>query len=172
VNRTLRFSSLVLSLPALALFVACSGGILPIAENDTTNKDGGGGTASDAAILTLDGATPPPDAAAKDASKGDAGASGCVPACNPNQVCVSDQVIGGAFIAPDDAGACPPGRHPVADHCENDPTFACAPYPVACTSALLFDCSCAASVCTSQSSCPYQCQSATEAQVDCICPVP
>jgi hypothetical protein len=173
VNRFLSFAAPVLAVPVLALFAACSGAVLPIAQNDTTGMDGGGSASTDGGGKSSDDASSSDGGAAKDAaSSGEAGVSGCVPACKPNEVCARDQVLGGAFIAPDDAGACPPGRHPVADHCENDPTFACVPYPAACASALVFDCSCAASVCTSQSSCPYQCQSATETQVDCICPVP
>jgi hypothetical protein len=125
-------------------------------------------------VSSTDGATLPSDGGpGKDAAtKGDAAASGCVPACNPGQVCASYRTVGGALVGPNDAGACPPGRHLVGDRSENDPTFACVAAPAACASALVFDCSCAASVCTSPSRCPFQCASATETQVECVCAVP
>jgi hypothetical protein len=100
------------------------------------------------------------------------GTSGCVPACSNGQVCVSDQIVGGAFVSPDDAGACPPNQHRVNNQCVNDPTYHCLATPPECAGAPVFDCSCASSLCTSQSTCGFQCKSASETQVDCLCALP
>ncbi len=101
----------------------------------------------------------------------DGGAGTCSPACESGKVCVKDQVVGGAIVFPDDAGTCPAGRHFVADHCEQDPTYACAAYPSGCTG-LALTCTCAASICTSQSSCSFTCESTSPGQVNCLCQTP
>lgn len=235
-NQPLRLSAAAAAaVSALALFAACSGVILPVAENTATDPDGGsashpdgtaalgekccpiddapgccmkvGGTKSDAGFDSClgicDGMPVPSDPGwvrrpdqngcdvwenpngylsspsgppgthyCGEAPKLDGGASGCTPACANGQVCVSDQIIGGAFSAPDDAGACPPGRHLDGNQCVLDPTYHCVVSPPDCASALVFDCACAQSVCTSQSSCPFQCKTASETQVNCVCAVP
>jgi hypothetical protein len=160
---------------AFFAFAACDGAVLPVVENNPTDTDSGkstmandsGGESSDA---TTDADAASTDADSTDATHGDGGTSGCNPSCKADEICVSDQVVGGAFLPPDDAGACPPGRHVVGNHCENDPTYSCSKAPTGCVGAI--DCTCAATLCTSQNSCPYQCQSASTEQVNCVCPVP
>jgi hypothetical protein len=169
VNRFLPLAAAMLAVPAFTFFAACSGATLPVAENNPPGPDSGGSTTPDGGGGSPDGATP--DGGEKDSSTTDGGGSGCSPACKSGDVCVSDQVIGGAFITPDDAGACPPGRHVEGIRCENDPTYHCVTSPPSCAGGAI-DCTCASTVCSSQSSCPYLCQSATSTQINCVCPVP
>jgi hypothetical protein len=95
----------------------------------------------------------------------------CEPPCGTGQVCVRDQFMGGPYFPVDDAGQCPPGRHPVNGQCVSDPAYACAAMPSTCTGGML-DCSCAGGLCLLQQSCPYQCESTQPGQVNCICLAP
>jgi hypothetical protein len=97
----------------------------------------------------------------------DGGATGCSPACNANtEICERDSVTGGAQFFPDDAGACPPGRHLVGGACELAPTFKCVARPAACGAAPSpVDCNCAGTLCTSTN---RQCEGAQGAEVDCL----
>jgi hypothetical protein len=99
------------------------------------------------------------------------GAAECPTPCKTNEVCVKTQQVGGVLIPPDDGGTCPPGRHVEGQSCELDPAFACVPKPSACGGGAL-SCGCASDVCTSISSCQYQCQSTSADQVNCLCQVP
>jgi len=92
----------------------------------------------------------------------DGGATGCSPACGSNQVCVSQQQVGGGEPFPDDAGNCPAGTVHAGDRCAPPPTYACGPYPAACVGNL--DCTCAASVCTGN----YMCSKTSPGEVDCV----
>lgn len=102
-----------------------------------------------------------------------AGVSECSPACGAGQICRRLQIKEGIQSLPDDAGACPPGRHPVGDLCELDPTFDCIPKPTSCSPGQL-DCACAEQACASvaSTSCPYTCQGAQGSQVNCVCGLP
>ncbi len=168
-NRTSFLVPIRWIVPALALFDwGCNG------ADATTGGDTG--SASEASRSAADAGAPRGAEPAKRADRGDAApdddaeTSGCTPPCGPGSVCVRDQVVGGALVLPDDAGACPVGRHLTGDRCERDPTFSCAATPAQCSGAV--DCSCAATLCTQQGSCPYQCTSATSTEVECTCPVP
>jgi hypothetical protein len=172
-----RFRSLsaaILALPAFAVvFVACSGAVLPVAENDAADS---GGSTSPNGSSAPDGTLVTPFDASFDASidasasGGDGGPSGCTPACNSGEICVSEQVVGGPIFLPD-AGACPPGLHLQDQRCEMDPTYHCVTTPAACAGAAKVDCKCAASACSP--SAPYhQCRSATSSLVTCIWGVP
>jgi hypothetical protein len=82
----------------------------------------------------------PGDRGAGDALDG--GATCGMMACAPGEVCVRDQVLGGACLQPGDAG-CPPGFTPGGVCCVAGPGFHCADRPAACGSTLT--CACAAS---------------------------
>jgi hypothetical protein len=206
VNRALFLFTL--AIPAFAV-AACSGGILPVAQDGAdSGVDGGGGGGSSGTSSGgsssggssgtssggsssggsssggLDGGGAcPADAGGNACLCGplicvagqwtcgscnlDAGAAECNPPCGVGSVCVKDQVNGGAVFLLQDGGTCPAGRHPNGDHCDRDPTFACAPAP-----SCALDCTCAATLCTGQSSCGYTCESTTSSQVNCACNVP
>jgi hypothetical protein len=101
----------------------------------------------------------------------DAGpAPGCS-SCLAWQVCVRDQVQGGAVIFPNDAGVCPAGLHMWGDQCINDPTYFCVEKPALCENQPL-SCSCAGVLCSSQNSNLYKCVGAAASEVDCEADVP
>jgi len=108
------------------------------------------------------------DAGAGDAGAGDVdgGAAGCAPACNSNEVCVSDQTVGGGEPFPDDAGNCPAGTVHAGDRCALPPTYACGSRPAGCGTTL--DCSCAGSLCTGN----YMCSSTGTDLVNCVFDAP
>jgi hypothetical protein len=50
--------------------------------------------------------------------------------CNTGEICIAYRTVGGAVFMPDDAGACPPGRHPEpfgggTSICEPDFAYRC-----------------------------------------------
>jgi len=88
------------------------------------------------------------------------GDAGVCAACGAGAVCVEDVVSGGAFITPDDAGQCPPGRvlsPGTPQTCVSPPTYHCATLPAACNTApgstAIAHCACAGSLCGSGESC-------------------
>jgi hypothetical protein len=100
--------------------------------------------------------------AGPDGASPESGSPGCGGmTCANGQVCVVDQVHGGALIAPDDAGMCPSGRVLAGSVCESPPSYQCAATPASCASGL--SCSCATSLCSN----PYQCTQASAATVHC-----
>jgi hypothetical protein len=96
----------------------------------------------------------------------DAGSVACgTMTCTGGEVCVQNQVEGGAAIFPNDAGMCPDGDWNNGVVCEPPPTYSCAPAP-ACPSGL--SCSCAQSVCQQG----YACQEASQGTVKCLLSAP
>jgi hypothetical protein len=105
--------------------------------------------------------------AAADAEGTDGSSTGCGgTTCAGGQVCVREQVQGGAVIVPDDAGMCPGGRVLTGNYCEQAPSYHCAATPPSCSSGLA--CACAQSLCSS----PYQCTQASAGMVQCVESVP
>jgi hypothetical protein len=96
----------------------------------------------------------------------DGGASGCNPACTSGEVCLRAQTIGGAIFYVDEAGACPPMRHPEGNLCVQNPTFSCAPIPSGCGGTPT--CACASPLCAA----PCNCTDASAAEIDCVCFAP
>jgi hypothetical protein len=122
----------------------------------TTAIDAAGLTDADAPDAARDAALDAPGDAAIDA------ATGCVPACGANQVCLSTQTVGGGTERlPDDAGNCPPSYVLTNGICLDAPTFACTPFQDGC---LVFDCACAASLCPAH----FTCAGTSPGQVDCV----
>lgn len=166
--------------PDGACGVFCAMGYVRGADCTCVPADGGGtGDASDEgcrAICPLGwtvGAdcrcVPPPDAATDATSSGDAGACGTV-TCGAGQVCVREQVLGGALVLPDDAGMCPPGYQPGdpgTRACVRDPTYRCADRPAACAGGAL-SCGCAGSLCTGCT----MCMGVTDSTINCLCLAP
>ena len=95
-----------------------------------------------------------PDAA-PDAAAGSCGASTCM----PSELCVRQRTLGGAFLPPDDAGTCPPGRHVEGSACVADFAYRCAVRPPCAA----VDCACLGMVCPSS----FMCRGAEAAQVTC-----
>jgi hypothetical protein len=108
------------------------------------------------------GSAPAPGCTGTTCVLGDAGGNGCNPPCTQNQVCISNQTVGGGQPFPDDAGNCPMGTVHAGDRCAPPPTYACGPYPTACGATL--DCTCAASACSG----PAGCSSTGPDLVNCI----
>jgi hypothetical protein len=107
---------------------------------------------------------------AADAGPGDTGTDGGGGSCNgmacpDGEVCVREQVLGGAIMLPD-GGTCASGWHVVGDRCERVPTFRCAAIPAGCTSGIT--CTCASSLCRSCT----MCISASTDLVRCDCLAP
>jgi hypothetical protein len=89
-------------------------------------------------------AGPSCDHDAASSSDADAAPPECPLSC-ADATCVKHQTYGGYIFWPDDAGACPTGRHVEGGQCVDDPTYECAPTPAACTADVT--CACAASLC-------------------------
>jgi hypothetical protein len=199
---------------ALALVAACSGAVLPVAENGSDSGTGGsdnGGQAKDSgngssssggqdgsSSGNQDAGSPDVGSSSDGGSAGcgdaggnsclcgeqvcvngqwtctscavDGGPDGCNPACQSGQVCVRDQIVGGAQFFVDDAGMCPIGYYPNGIYCERVPTYYCAPFPLGCNGAL--SCACAGSICTTQQTCQYVCRGTSGNEIDCECDVP
>jgi hypothetical protein len=81
--------------------------------------------------------------------------------CSSDQVCVVNQIEGGAVRLPDDAGVCPVGTQNNNGYCEPLPTYRCAPRPAACGSGL--SCECAQSLCDPN----YVCETAAAGAIQC-----
>jgi hypothetical protein len=101
------------------------------------------GASSDAGTASGDASTPDgSDASASDAAATDAAAdvesadAALCDTCRGGAWCVSDQVLGGVVIRPDDAGMCPAGRIPsvggALTTCVQAPVYHCATLPGAC----------------------------------------
>ncbi len=99
----------------------------------------------------------------------DAGPSGCGATCEPPEVCVRSQILGGAFVPLDDAGECPAGRHwGGGEGCVQDPTYSCVNRQDNCGPTLT--CGCVENLCA-RSDCQSHCESTTANQVNCLCQV-
>jgi hypothetical protein len=102
------------------------------------------------------------DGGSSDGSKHDSGEVPCGSTkCGANQVCVMDQMEGGALHPPSDAGTCPDGDVLTGSSCSPAPTYTCKTTPSSCSAAL--SCSCAQSLCDEG----FQCMSAKDSQVGC-----
>jgi hypothetical protein len=137
-------------------------------SGDASAPDGSDASASDAAAT---------DAAATDAAADVESADAALcDTCRGGAWCVSDQVVGGAVILPDDAGMCPPGRIPsvggALTRCVQAPVYHCTTLPGACFpqgGAAPSPCVCDPSVCPSGFMCSLGPSVAT---VQCVEPVP
>jgi hypothetical protein len=88
--------------------------------------------------------------------------------CQRGDICVEDQLEGGAALLPDDAGNCP-GSSVLSDAggmCVNPPTYHCKGLPAACSGTLT--CACAASLCDPN----YPCMGATGLTLSCVLQAP
>jgi hypothetical protein len=87
--------SFVVLLVAASLSTSCGG-------SDQTGAGGSAGTTAGGAGGAQGGA----------GGAGGPDAGQCPGAsCNSGEICIAYRTVGGALIQPDDAGACPPGRH-------------------------------------------------------------
>jgi hypothetical protein len=141
------------------------------ASDDVSAPDGSDAAGHDAAAA---------DGAATDAAATDAAADVESPdaalcnTCTGGRVCVSDQVVGGAVIVPDDAGMCPAGRIPTTrgalTTCVQEPAYHCELLPGACSAGglALSPCSCDPTICPPA----FTCSLPSPTLVQCVEAVP
>jgi hypothetical protein len=96
----------------------------------------------------------------------DAGATCGGVVCASDQVCVMNQVEGGAVVPPNDAGMCTGTDVLLNGMCDPPPSYRCAPAPTTCSGGL--DCTCAQPLCNAN----YTCQSASAGLVQCFLQAP
>lgn len=79
--------------------------------------------------------------------------------CPANEICLRQRTLGGALQLPDDAGACPAGRHLEGGSCQSDFTYYCVTRP-ACAD---YACACLSAICPTS----HTCRDASSALLTC-----